>query len=300
MKIWYKEKNQLIEEKEYGKEKLEFLYNTCFGRFLLKTIFASRWLSKLNGVFQKSKFSKRKIEKFIKEYNINMAPYQDIKSYKSFEDFFRRKRNIKNEISKESFQNDNLVSIADAKLKVINLSESSSFKVKESIYDLKDLILDDELSKEFENGICLIYRLTVDDYHRYVFLDSGNIEKEYYIKGKLHTVQPISDKYKVYIRNSRNVSVLNTNNFGKVLQIEVGAMLVGKINNHDVKEFSRFDEKGFFDFGGSTIIQIIKKDRIKIDDEIMNMSANDIETKVKIGMIIGKVISNDEIINNVC
>ena len=288
MKIWDKENNQFLEEKEYGKEKLNFLYNTYFGRILLKTIFASRWFSKVNGVFQKSSFSKKKILKFIKEYNVDMTSYQDAKLYKSFEDFFRRKRKIEEEINSEAYQKDNLIAIADAKLKVITLNENSTFKVKQSIYDLKDLILDEKLSKEYENGICLIYRLTVDDYHRYVFLDNGNIEKEYYIKGKLHTVQAISDKYKAYIRNSRNVSVLDTSNFGKVLQIEVGAMLVGKINNHNVKEFSKFEEKGFFDYGGSTIVQIIKKDNVKVDNEIMNMSANDIETKVKIGMIIGK------------
>lgn len=288
MKIWDKENNQFIEEKEYGKEKLNFLYNTYIGRILLKAIFASRWFSKVNGVFQKSKFSKKKIKKFIKEYNINMDFYQDVKLYKSFEDFFRRKRNVEEEVYREAYQNDNLISIADAKLKVVNLSENSTFKIKRSIYNLKDLILDEKLSKEFKNGICLIYRLTVDDYHRYVFLDNGNLEREYYIKGKLHTVQAISDEYKVYIRNSRNVSILNTKNFGKVLQIEVGAMLVGKINNHNIKEFSRLEEKGFFDYGGSTIVQIINKDSVKIDNEIIKMSANNIETKVKIGMIIGK------------
>ncbi len=288
MKIWDKENNQFIEEKEYGKEKLNFLYNTSIGRILLKAVFASRWFSKLNGIFQKSAFSKKKIAKFVKEYNINMTPYQDVQLYKSFEDFFRRKRNIEEGINHEAYQSDSFISIADAKLKVINLSKNSTFKIKQSIYDLKDLILDEKLSKEYENGICLIYRLTVDDYHRYVFLDDGNIEKEYYIKGKLHTVQAISDKYKAYIRNSRNVSILNTNNFGKVLQIEVGAMLVGKINNHNIKEFSKFEEKGFFDYGGSTIVQIIKKDNVKIDKNIINMSADDVETKVKIGMIIGK------------
>ena len=56
----------------------------------------------------------------------------------------------------------------------------------------------------------------------------------------------------------------------------------------NIKEFSKFEEKGFFDYGGSTIVQIIKKDNVEIDNEIMNMSADDIETKVKIGMIIGK------------
>lgn len=288
MKVWNREKDQFIQEKDYGKSKLEFLYNTYIGRILLKTIFASRWFSKMNGIYQKSSLSRKKIEKFIKEYEINMDPYQDIKKYKTFEEFFRRKRDITNGLKKDSYEKDTLISIADAKLKIVNLTKNSTFIVKNSIYDLKDLILDEKLSEEFENGICLIYRLTVDDYHRYIFLDSGNVEKQYYIKGKLHTVQSISDKYKAYIRNSRNISILNTDNFGKILQVEVGAMLVGKINNNNIKNFSKFEEKGFFDYGGSTIIQIIKNNNIRIDNKILEMSNEDIEVKVKIGDIIGK------------
>lgn len=288
MKIWSREENQFIEEKEYGKTKLEFLYNTYIGRILLKIIFASRWFSKINGIYQRSALSRKKIEKFVKEYDINMSSYQDINKYKTFEEFFRRKRDITTDLNKEAYIKNNLISIADAKLKVVNLTKNSTFVIKHSIYDLKDLILDEKLSEEFKDGICLIYRLTVDDYHRYIFLDNGNVEKQYYIKGKLHTVQPISDKYKVYIRNSRNVSVLNTDNFGKILQIEVGAMLVGKINNKNAKEFLRFDEKGFFDYGGSTIIQVIKNNNVKIDDKILKMSNEDIEVKVKIGDVIGK------------
>lgn len=288
MRVWDIVENKYIEEKECGKKQLNFLYNTCIGRILLKTIVASRWLSKINGIYQKSRFSKKKIKKFIKEYNINMNQYQEIETYKSFDEFFTRKRNIKNDLNEEAYQNDKLIAIADSKLKVIDLTENCTFRIKQSIYNLKDLIENEDLCKEYQNGICLVYRLTVDDYHRYIFADDGFVEKEYYIKGKLHTVQSVSDKYKVYNRNSRNISILNTKNFGKILQIEVGAMLVGKINNHKINKFSRFDEKGYFEFGGSTIIQIIKKDNIKINNEIIKMSEKDIETKVKIGTVIGE------------
>lgn len=290
MKIWDKKIEEFIEEKEYGKEKLEFMYNTVLGRILLKTIFSSKWFSKINGIYQKSRFSKRKIKSFIKLYDIDMEQHKGIEKYKSFSEFFTRKRDVSKYITEESMLKENLIAVADSKLKVFNLNKNIEFKVKQSIYNLKDLIQDDELSKEFENGICLIYRLTVDDYHRYIFLDDGYLEKEYYINGKLHTVQPISDKYNVYSRNCRNVSVLNTENFGKVLQIEVGAMLVGKINNHKKIKFLKFEEKGFFDYGGSTIIQVIKKDKIIVNKEIIEMSKNGIETKVEIGMIIGKNI----------
>ena len=83
---------------------------------------------------------------------------------------------------------------------------------------------------------------------------------------------------------------MNTNNFGKVIQIEIGAMLVGKIVNNYNKEFKKLEEKGFFDYGGSTIVQLFKKNVIKIDEEIIENSKNDIETRVEIGMKIGEKI----------
>ena len=82
--------------------------------------------------------------------------------------------------------------------------------------------------------------------------------------------------------------MLATKNFGQVVQVEVGAMLVGKIQNNGDVEFSKLQEKGYFDFGGSTIIQFFKKDSIVIDDDIINMSKEDRETEVKIGMKIGR------------
>ena len=47
-------------------------------------------------------------------------------------------------------------------------------------------------------------------------------------------------------------------------------------------------KKGFFDFGGSTIVQIFKKDSIKIDEDIILKSKEGVETKVEIGMKIGE------------
>ena len=290
MKIWDREKKELIVEKEYGRKKLFFLYNTLIGRILLKLIFASRWYSKLNAIYQKSKLSKNKIKKIVQEYKIKMAPYKAVNEYISFEDFFSRKRDVKKDIGQEAYNSENLIAIADAKLRIVYLDENCIFEIKHCKYNLNNLISDEKIYNDFKNGICLIYRLTVDDYHRYVFLDNGYLRKEYYIEGKLHTVQSISHKYKTYITNSRKVSVLDTENFGNVIQVEVGAMLIGKINNHILKQFSKLDEKGYFDFGGSTIIQIFKKDFITIDDDILYNSKKDIETKVKIGMVIGKKV----------
>ena len=134
----------------------------------------------------------------------------------------------------------------------------------------------------------MIYRLSMDDYHRFMFLDDGNIINSKKIKGVLHTIRPISKRYNVFCQNSRQVTFLNTKNFGRVIQIEVGAMLVGKIVNYKKINFKRLEEKGYFDFGGSTIVQLFEKEKIKIDGDILTKSKENIETKVEIGMKIGE------------
>lgn len=288
MKIWDRKNNEYIEEEESAQKGAEFLYNTVLGRILLKSIFASRWFSKCLAVYQKSFISKRKIKSFIPKYNINMEMYDDIKTYKSFREFFIRKREIKKYIKEDYLNKQNLVAIADSKLQVIHLNEQSVLKIKKSSYDLKDLLQDEELANKYKNGICLIYRLSLHDYHRYHYLDDGKLKSSKYIKGKLHTVRPVSEKYNVYSKNSRVISVLQTENFGEVIQIEVGAMLVGKMVNHEITTFSKLQEKGFFDFGGSTIVQIFEKDIIKIDEDIITKNNEDTEVKVEIGMKIGE------------
>ncbi len=285
MKIYDRENASYYEEIEYGKEKLEILYNTFIGRVLLKYIFASRWLSKLVSLYQKSRLSKKDISKFIAKNNIDMKEYEEASEYNSFSDFFKRKRIIK---KLPNIDENDFIAIADSKLQVFNISKELVLDVKYSKYNICDIVKNTEISKEYEDGTCLVFRLAVDDYHRYVYLDDGNLKSTKYIKGTLHTIRPISKDYNVYSRNSRVVSVLDTKNFGQVVQIEVGAMLIGKINNSSSLEFKKIDEKGFFDYGGSTIILLLKKDVIKIDEDIMKNSKDGIETKVKIGMKIGE------------
>lgn len=95
--------------------------------------------------------------------------------------------------------------------------------------------------------------------------------------------------YKVYHENSREWTLVQTENFGKVVQIEVGALLVGKINNRAITgPIVRGEEKGMFEFGGSTIILLFQKDTLRIDDAIWNNTADNKETIICCGEIIGK------------
>lgn len=259
-----------------------FLYQNPFGRCLLKFLYLP-FISKIGGVYMNSSLSKTMIKNFIIKNNIDMNDYKEEK-YKCFNDFFTRK--IKDGKRQISRNNTHLISPADAKLSVYKINEKNSFKIKKSTYSINDLF--GEEIKGFENGYALIFRLGVSDYHHYIFIDDGTLTTKKIIKGCLHTVRPIAvESENVFIQNSRETSLLHTNNFGDVYMCEVGAMMVGKIVNEKTKgKFKRGEEKGYFKFGGSTIILLINN--VKIDEDIINNTNMNIETIVKMGETIGK------------
>lgn len=285
----YDRKNKTYyKEKIYKYKQLNFFYNTLLGRIILKLI-TCKALSKIYGCYMDSKFSKNKISKFIKDNEINMAEYED-KEYVSFNDFFSRKildgkRIIDNNPN-------NLIAIADSKLKYTKITDDMRLKIKNTTYSLNELIRNKELSAKYINGDCLVFRLTVSDYHRYCYLDNGSQGNNIKINGVLHTVNSISqDKYKIFAQNSREYTVLNTENFGQVIQVEVGALLVGRIKNYkENNKFVKGEEKGLFEYGGSTIILFFENGKVKIDNDIIENSSKDIETKIKMGEKIGEKI----------
>ena len=181
-----------------------------------------------------------------------------------------------------------LIAPCDSKLTVYPIEDTLQLKIKNSVYTIEDLLMSPSLADEYRGGLCLVFRLTVDDYHHYHFIDDGTADKDHFIKGVFHTVNPIaSDYYPIYKTNSRSYTVLHTKHFGDVVQMEVGAMMVGKITNLNKKTFKRGEEKGYFEFGGSTVVLFIKKDIVDIDEDILNISKNEDEVRVLMGERIG-------------
>jgi len=284
-KIYDRKKKVFYEDKQYGGKALHILYETVPGRYILKFFIAGKGFSKLNAKRNSTRKSAKKIPSFVEEYKIAMSDFEE-REYTSFSDFFTRKLAQ----GKRTFSTDenDFISVADSKLLCYRITNDGKIPIKNSIYTARELI-DEELSEDFYGGYCLVFRLTVDDYHRYCFFDHGTVVHRKYINGKLHTVSPISSKrYKVFSENCRSVSYLNTENFGFCYQIEIGALLVGKIKNHPLVHFRKGEEKGFFEMGGSTCVVLVKRDVLKPDEDILKHSERGIETKVLIGERIGK------------
>lgn len=281
VKIYHRDSKKLIEEKEYQEELLIFLYKTVIGRSLLKLFVARPWFSNLRARYQKSPESKKDILPFVKEYHVDISDY-NIDHFDSFNDFFTRKR-----MYGTTTRSNELMAIADSKLSVYRVDEKLKLNIKNSIYELKDIIQQKEIADLYKNGYALVFRLAVNDYHRYVFFDDGELISSEFIKGELHTIRPVSEKYKVYARNSRVVNVMDSKSFGIITQVEIGALLVGKIVNHNTHMFSRLEEKGYFEYGGSTIVMFFPPN-IMIDEDILRQSQAGYETQVFIGDKIGQ------------
>lgn len=275
--------NELISNKE--NISLVLLYKTHLGRVFLK-ILVQPWFTKLSGTIMNSKVSNIITKKLIKKYNINQDEYEKQK-FTSYNDFFIRKK-------KEKYLNidknkNHLISPADSKLTVYDIKENSMFKIKDSYYSINELLNGDPISEQYKNGKILIFRLEPIDYHRYCYIDDGTKNENKYIKGIFHTVKNIAlKKYNIYKKNAREYTTLDTKNFGKVIQIEVGALIVGRIkNHHEEYQYKKGEEKGYFEFNGSTIALIFKKNKIEIDPDIKENSKKHIETIVKYGEKIG-------------
>ena len=259
---------------------LNFFYGTFLGRVLLK-INTTKTITNLIAGYMNSKLSKRKIGKFVEKNNINTFEYES-KNYKSYNDFFTRKViPYKRPIDA---QKDRFISPCDSKVIVYDINKDLTLKIKDSYYSI-DTLVENQILKDYIGGYAFVFRLSVDNYHRYCFVDSGTKEEDIHIKGIFHTVQPISLKrYNFFKTNSREYTILHTKHFGDVVEVEVGAMGVGRIkNDHSIHKFKKGEEKGYFEFGGSTIVLLVKKNILTIDKDIMENSKEEIETIVKYG-----------------
>ncbi len=287
-----------------------FLYNTAFGRTVLKAI-TRPWLSKAAGAFLSSAVSKLLIPGFVRKNGIDLSGCESM-DFKCFNDCFTR--TLKAELRTVDMDPSALISPCDGLLSVYEISDGLVVPVKQSRYSAADLLgagadapaeekeRRNKLAGSFEGGLCLVFRLRVQDYHRYAFFDNGKASAPYRIPGKLHTVRPIAlRQIPVFTENAREVTIIESDNFGLAAQIEVGALMVGKIDNFPLPECSdkntgskagvvKGAEKGRFLFGGSTIILLLQKDRADGLSEALKATSEGLETPVKLGQRIGDAI----------
>lgn len=275
-------------EKETKQDRLlHEIYTSAVGRGVMK-LFVNPVISSLGGLVLNSRLSTLLIPEFIKKYKINMEDYVE-QYYNSYNEFFMRQ--IKKELRPIDEREEVIVSPSDGKVTAYRISDKLVVTIKNSKYTVASLLRNKELAKQYKGGYLVIVRLTVDDYHRYCYPTDGFKGKNIHINGLLHTVNPIANDYvKIYKENTREYTVIETEKFGDIIQMEVGALMVGKISNyHQELEVTKGQEKGRFEFGGSSIVLLLDSNKVKINKELLNNTENGFETMLRMGQAIGSV-----------
>ena len=269
---------------------VRFLYNTIVGRIILKVL-TRPFISKIAGAFLCSPLSKFMVSKFIKKNDIDMSGYAKT-TYKSFNSFFIRQR-TQYEMPETK---DKLISPCDAFLSAYKIGENVSFDIKNAKYSIEQLVDSVDAAKEYKDGICLIFRLTPKHYHRYIYSCSGKIAEKKKIKGILHCVRPIAyTEIPVFTQNARELVCIDTENMGKIVQMEIGALIVGKISNYCDNDVAiQGKEKGYFEFGGSTIVLLIQKDKLNLTKKVTDLIHSKEEVAVCMGETIGNILCSSE------
>lgn len=293
IKFYNRSTGKIEVEKVYGDSFIKLLYKTSLGKLTGK-VFTNKYFSQFYGSFQDFPLSARKVRPFVEKFNINLDEFEPgakitpdpLDSFENFNQFFIRKFKL----GQRQFDSTPSVMPAFAEARYVgfeSVNEKDKFPVKGIFLGAQDLIGHQQVGKIFQGGPLLIARLCPVDYHRYHYPDDGKILDQYRVKGAFDSVNPLALKYKnqIFIKNERHVSILQTKNFGRLAYIEVGAICVGKIvqTHRWDKPFIRGEEKGYFLFGGSTVVVIGEKGLWKPADDILKNTQAGMETYLKLG-----------------
>lgn len=273
-------------EKVAGEGWLKWLYNTPFGKLPLNAIVKRKFLSEYYGKKMDAPESAKKVETFVKDFDIDLSIAKK-KKFTSFNDFFIRE--LKDGVRPIVQDSNAIASPADGKILAYDNTDKD-FIVKGYKFNLKEYLRDDKLAKKYEGGCIVLVRLCPVDYHRYHFPVSGEVVKEKKIKGALYSVSPIALKKKIEIfcENKREYTIVKSDRFGDVLFSEIGATMVGSIiQTYKGKNVTKGQEKGYFKFGGSSVLLLFEKGKIKLDKDLLENTAKDLETQVEMGEQIG-------------
>ena len=264
---------------------LRFLYGTAAGRLLLRPLTAPG-LSRAVGRWMDSGSSRVLIDRFVRKNGIDLSDYLP-EDYASFNAFFTRR--IRPELRPIDPSPDALIAPCDGLLTAYRIAPDAAFAIKGSRYTVRDLLGGNAAADSFAGGMCMVFRLCVDHYHRYCYFDDGEKGENHFLPGRLHTVRPIAlAAGPVFVQNSREYTLLHTEHFGLCAQIEVGALLVGRIDNyHGAGHFARGEEKGRFLYGGSTVVLLLGPGAADIPQMLFDASARGEETPVRMGQSIG-------------
>jgi phosphatidylserine decarboxylase len=282
-----RESGSIKTEKVAGEKWLVWLYNNPVGEATLWALAKRKAVSSFYGELMDRPASAEKIGPFVEEFNIDMSEAKK-QNFNSFNDFFTRELKA----SARTIDTVSTVAVSPADGKILAYADISTanFIVKGYRFDVPSFLSDEKLAKKYSDGSLVIIRLAPNDYHRFHFPVNGKITSTEEVYGDYYSVNPIAlrEMVEIFCLNKRAYSVIDSPVFGQVVMAEVGATMVGSI----VQTFSddtvlKGAEKGYFKFGGSTVVLLFEKDKIILDEDLLENTLKGLETSVLMGERIG-------------
>ena len=280
-------------EQVFGERWVRLAYENPGGRFFVWLLARRAIFSKWYGRKMNKPESALKILPFITQYNVDADEFaKSAFDYKSFNEFFYRK--LKDGARTIAPGDDVAVFPADGRhLAFPDIQAAAGFYVKGAKFSFAELLGDNRLAEKFAGGAMLISRLCPVDYHRFHFPVSGIPGEPRGINGWLYSVSPVAlrRRLRYLIENKRVVTLVESTRFGTVGVIEVGATNVGSIQQSFVpgRAVQKGEEKGLFAFGGSCVITIFQRGRIRFDADVVTQSEQQLETYARMGDRLGVV-----------
>lgn len=278
-------------EQIYGEKWLRWSYETRLGRLAVAVLLKRAWFSHWYGWRMNKRISAQKVLPFIVDYGLDTEEFtRNPLEFSSFNQFFYRA--LKKEARPIAPGENVAVFAADGRHLVFpDVDAADGFYVKGMKFTMASLLGNDELARIFAGGAMVISRLCPVDYHRFHFPVDGTPSEPKLINGCLFSVNPIALRRNAgyLVQNKRAVTLINATRFGSVAMLEVGATCVGSIKNLflEGRPVAKGAEKGFFTFGGSCVITVFQKERIRFADDLIAQSARHIETYARMGDALG-------------
>lgn len=261
---------------------MRLIYENPVGSASLLWLVKRKAISRVYGLYCRTRHSAKMIPKFIEQYDIDMTGSSG--RYKNFAQFFARERDgISFPESAQTLGSpcEGLVSVFEG------LHPDQIVAAKGAAFSLTDLFRDANLAKGYEGGTMVSIRLTPANYHRMHFFDNGTVTASRIIKGDLYSVSPLAlnKVIRLYCRNKRAIIEFETENFGNVVLVEVGATFVGSIVHcfEADQKVERSQMASYFKPGGSLVLMFLKKGAFTPRTELVERTAQGYETKVSIG-----------------
>jgi len=285
-------------EQVFGEHWLRFAYENRAGRAGVWLLARRKFFSAYYGWKMSRRRSQRRVLPFIAKYDLDVEEFaKSAFDYRSFNEFFYRA--LKPECRPIAEGAGVAVLPADGRHLVFpNVESADGFYVKGAKFSLEELFVDASLANEFAGGAMLISRLCPVDYHRFHFPVDGQPGAGRLINGWLYSVSPIALRRNIgyLVQNKRMLTLIETEAFGRVAMFEVGATNVGSIRQSYVENraVSKGEAKGLFAFGGSCVITVFQRGRIRFAPDLIEQSAVHIETYARMGDVLGTCASSSK------